>query len=68
MLRVGVMVASSDVQQVCVQDDSGFLFQNDVPSVDDSDEAILASFCASGVTEKAGGKRQRLLQEAYLLA
>ena len=52
MLRVGVMVASSDVQQVCVQDDSGFLFQNDVPSVDDSDEAILASFCASGVTEK----------------
>ena len=46
------MVASSDVQQVCVQDDSGFLFQNDVPSVDDSDEAILASFCASGVTEK----------------
>ncbi|CAE7493178.1 unnamed protein product [Symbiodinium microadriaticum] len=34
------------------EDDSGFLFEADAPSVHDSDEAILASITASGVTEK----------------
>lgn len=35
-----------------MQDESGFLFEADAPSVEDSDEAILASIAASGVTEK----------------
>ncbi|CAE7240362.1 unnamed protein product [Symbiodinium sp. CCMP2456] len=34
------------------EDESGFLFEADAPSVEDSDEAILANIAASGVTEK----------------
>ena len=35
-----------------LQNESGFLLEADAPSVDDSDEAILASFTAAAVADK----------------